>query len=342
MTNKPQTYNLTSEHFARAYADIDRRRGELIASHATAMAELGHELAELEACEITAAKIAERYSEDSGASQRANGRARKTLNADGSPRLPNTGRPYKRKDDARIAAASRGQLEQLAQELGRPYAGLLKRHEILLKQRKREKADTPAPARARTHRLPYNTGPGTPFKEPDGSREFRRPTEAELTEAERIAEERSKAGTPMPVPVFDPSEIQKEPLAPPEPPESQEPDTIIFCNTVAGQAAQASLDARSGSENSAIVEPGVPTHIDADYGACPTDPVRIESTKTPAPPPARPADPNSAVRELAEFDARRQRMPRAKPGIPVRGLTNDGPGHDRFLDPVAFASRQPD
>ncbi len=50
----------------------------------------------------------------------------------------------------------------------------------------------------------------------------------------------------------------------------------------------------------------------------------------------------TAARELAEFDARRQRMQRAKPGIPVRGLTNDGPGHERFLDPTAFASRRPD
>jgi hypothetical protein len=34
--------------------------------------------------------------------------------------------------------------------------------------------------------------------------EFRRPTEAELAKAKRIAKERSKAGLPMPVPVFDP------------------------------------------------------------------------------------------------------------------------------------------
>jgi len=33
---------------------------------------------------------------------------------------------------------------------------------------------------------------------------FRIPTEAELAEAERIAEQRSKEVTPMPVPVFDP------------------------------------------------------------------------------------------------------------------------------------------
>jgi hypothetical protein len=37
--------------------------------------------------------------------------------------------------------------------------------------------------------------------------EFRRPTEAELSEAERIADERAAAGTPMPVPVFDPPKL---------------------------------------------------------------------------------------------------------------------------------------
>ncbi len=269
MTNKP--YNLTSEHFARAYADIDRRRGELIASHQTAiatvagheaaMAELGHELGELEACEITAAKVAARYPEDSGVRRPAKkARARKAVNADGSPRLRNTGRPYKRKDDARIAAASRGQLEQLARDLDRPYSGVLKRHEILLKQRKREKIHEPA--------------------------------EKEIDEV-----------------LFEPLQMIDEELDHFEP---------------------------SSSENPEILEPtpaalGKPESQEPDM----TNPGFRQLSP-------RVAVQDSAARELAEFDARRQRTPRAKPGIPVRGLTNDGPGKERFLDPVAFASRRPD
>jgi hypothetical protein len=47
---------------------------------------------------------------------------------------------------------------------------------------------------------------------------------------------------------------------------------------------------------------------------------------------------SGATRELAEFDGKLKRRPPAKPGIPVRGLTNDGPGKDRFMDPESWRS----
>jgi hypothetical protein len=46
-----------------------------------------------------------------------------------------------------------------------------------------------------------------------------------------------------------------------------------------------------------------------------------------------------ALRELAEDDGRRKRAGAARPGIPVRGLTDDGRGKERYLDPDAWASR---
>jgi hypothetical protein len=141
VTNKPKTYNLTPEHFARARADIARRRAQLDA-----------ELARLDADESAAAEIAKRYPEHaimpkSGTSYSVDPHG--FITADDSPPSKtgrsNAGRPYKNKEDGRIAAAARGQLEQLAQDLGRPYEGVLKRHEVLLKRlREAEKTDTSA------------------------------------------------------------------------------------------------------------------------------------------------------------------------------------------------------
>ena len=131
MATPDQKYTLTPEHFARARADLDRRRAQLndsheaavaaVAGHGTAMALLDDELAKLEADERTAAEIAKRYSgaADAHPPSAPPSRARRS----------NFGRPYTRKEDARIKAAARGELEQLAQDLERPYSGVLKRHE---------------------------------------------------------------------------------------------------------------------------------------------------------------------------------------------------------------------
>jgi len=138
------SYNLTPEHFARARADIDRRRKELMVSHEAALATIaGHELAtqaldderdEVEECERTAASIAERYS-DAAAPPSTKRRKAK--------RRPNTGRPYKPTENERIVAAERGTLEALAEDLGRDYPGVLKQHEVLLRQqREPENAET--------------------------------------------------------------------------------------------------------------------------------------------------------------------------------------------------------
>ena len=72
MATPDQKYTLTPEHFARARADLDRRRAQLndsheaavaaVAGHETAKALLDDELAKLETDERTASDIAKRYS----------------------------------------------------------------------------------------------------------------------------------------------------------------------------------------------------------------------------------------------------------------------------------------
>ena len=71
MATPNQKYTLTPEHFARARADLDRRRAQLndsheaavaaVAGHETAKALLDDEVAKLEADERTASDIAKRY-----------------------------------------------------------------------------------------------------------------------------------------------------------------------------------------------------------------------------------------------------------------------------------------
>jgi hypothetical protein len=144
MTNKPNAYP-TAEHFARARADIARRRAQLIeseeaaravlAGYNAAMAMIDSEIAEIDACELAGAAIVERYSDPPGSKRTPMSKLRP----------PAAGKLYKSADDAQIIVAERGELEQLARDMGRPYAGLLKRHEILIKQRKPEKTDTLAP-----------------------------------------------------------------------------------------------------------------------------------------------------------------------------------------------------
>jgi hypothetical protein len=124
MTDKPKAYTITPERFARARADLDRRRAQLDA-----------EFAQLDADEQAATDIDERYSEDAGPAP-----AKSVAKA----KRPNTGRPYKPKEEARILDAEFGELETLAEALGRNYPGVLKHHEVLLKRRKSEETDTPA------------------------------------------------------------------------------------------------------------------------------------------------------------------------------------------------------
>jgi hypothetical protein len=120
MTNKLKAFNLTGEHFERARADIAHRRKEM-------NAKLDLELEGLAAFETTAADFAERYPEDAAPPAPAPSRHRKSHRS-------NAGRPYKPKENAQILAASRGRLRELAADLGRPYEGVQKQHEVLLKK----------------------------------------------------------------------------------------------------------------------------------------------------------------------------------------------------------------
>src|ERR1700731_1106763 len=309
-------YNITPERFARARADIARRRALLDA-----------ELAGLEADEETAAAIAARYPEPAAAKK---------------AKRPNTGRPYKPKENARIVAAERGTLEALAEALGRDYPGVLKQHEVLFKHRKPEKTDTPAPEPARAHRLRYNTGPGTPFQEPQDSRapetDKGEETKALVGSSEREALTGQRAagdvGNPPP-----------GPLSPTHPDLIKEPDP----------------SEQLGSENPAIVEPTAAPTTSPPADARP--PVRIEkggyvpnSEGSPAHPPKASGVPSAstaapdtdpaalfdshhsgsphelaeAARELAAADGRRARLPPAKPGISVTGrLMDNGPTDQR-------------
>ena len=154
MATPDQKYTLTPEHFARARADLDRRRAQLndsheaavaaVAGHGTAMALLDDELAKLEADERTAAEIAKRYSgaADAHPPSAPPSRARRS----------NFGRPYTRKEDARIKAAARGELEQLARDLERPYSGVLKRHEFSAAKLRRRDMSRPTDRRSRARR----------------------------------------------------------------------------------------------------------------------------------------------------------------------------------------------
>jgi hypothetical protein len=92
------------------------------------------------------------------------------------------------------------------------------------------------------------------------------------------------------------------------------------------------------------VDEAATTQVDATDPAAPSEALGSENPQIVEPTDAAASDdvaaPHSlASRELAEFDGRRKRAGAARPGIPVRGLTNDGPGHDREMDPVAWASR---
>ena len=130
MATPDQKYTLTPEHFARARADLDRRRAQLndsheaavaaVAGHETAKALLDDELAKLETDERTASEIAKRYSAASDAHPPSSppGRARPA-------RRSNSGRRYRPNEDARIKQAARGELEQLARDLERPYSGVI-------------------------------------------------------------------------------------------------------------------------------------------------------------------------------------------------------------------------
>ena len=125
-TPNQKSYTLTAEHFARARADLDRRRAQLndsheaavaaVAGHEKAKALLDDELAKLEADERTASDIAKRYSgaADAPPPSAPPSRARRS----------NFGRPYTPKEDARIKAAARGELEQLARSLEPERSGV--------------------------------------------------------------------------------------------------------------------------------------------------------------------------------------------------------------------------
>jgi len=135
MTDKPNAYP-TAEHFARARADIARRR-----------ADLDTELTQLDWCEQFGVGIAERYPE-ALVEEEAKGTSPPPTTRRKTKR-PNAGRPYKPNENVRIVNAERGELKALAEALGRDYPGVLKQHEVLLKQQRApENTDTPAPAPA--------------------------------------------------------------------------------------------------------------------------------------------------------------------------------------------------
>ncbi len=262
MTDKPKAYNLTPDYFARARADIDRSREQLDAK-----------LAQIDAWESIVIEIVDRYPEvaaspktTKNAASPAATKGRKARRSNAGKR-PNDGEPYTPEQDARIIASVRGERAQLAQELGRPYEGLLKRREILVRQgREAEKTDAPTP---------------------DQDGEARRFDESLPQRMEELAV----------VADIKPSSSENPEIVEPTPaalgkPQSQESDMT----------------------NTGFRQPG--TEVARRY--------------------------SEAARELAEFDARRQRMPPAKPGVPVPGLTDDGPGKERYLDPDAFASMRPD
>jgi hypothetical protein len=138
---KADGYFLTNEHFDRERAELNKIRSEMVADQAHALQEFDRKFDRLIQLQADVAYLAERHAKPERTKP-----AEPEPKTGGRVRRINAGKPYTPEQDARIMASERGERAQLAHELGHPYDGLLKRHEILSKKKsKPEKTDPSAP-----------------------------------------------------------------------------------------------------------------------------------------------------------------------------------------------------
>ncbi len=123
----------TTDNFAAARAAIERRRAQLTVDYEAEVAALEGHLTALLIAEQTIGVIAEWYP---GTTEVPVLRKEKRA----AKREPN--KRYTLEEEARILAAGRGELKQLAAEMpGRTYSGVLKKHEELISRREKAAAE---------------------------------------------------------------------------------------------------------------------------------------------------------------------------------------------------------